>query len=43
VLELADLMHQHNSNTLIQKEEQRFDKLEREEVVLRYISTSPHC
>jgi len=33
-------MQQHNSNVLIQKEEQIFNKLKREEVVPRYRSTS---
>jgi hypothetical protein len=34
-------MQQHDSNTLIYEEEQKFNMSEREEVVLRYISTSP--
>jgi hypothetical protein len=41
VLELIDLMQQHDSNALIQEEEQRFNKSESEKVVLRYRSTSP--
>jgi hypothetical protein len=34
-------MQQHDSNTLIYEEEQIFNMSEREEVVLRYRSTSP--
>ncbi len=34
-------MQQHDSNALIQEEEQRFNKSESEKVVLRYRSTSP--
>ncbi len=40
MLESTNLMQQHNSNVLIQKEEQRFNKLEREEVIPRYRSAS---
>jgi hypothetical protein len=43
-LESANMMHQHNSNTLIQEEEQRLNKLERVEVVLRYrFASPPYC
>jgi hypothetical protein len=34
-------MHQHNFDVLIQEEEERFNKLEREEIISRYISISP--
>jgi hypothetical protein len=34
-------MQQNNYDALIHGEEQRFNKLEREEVVLRYIFASP--
>ncbi len=34
-------MQQHDSNTLIYEEEHRLNMSEREEVVPRYISTSP--
>jgi hypothetical protein len=40
MLELMDMMQQHDSNALIQKE-QRFNKLKREEVVLKYKLASP--
>jgi len=41
VLESANLMHQHNSDTLIQEEEQKLNMSKREEIVLRYRSASP--
>ncbi len=34
-------MHQHNSNTLIQKQEQKLNMSKREEVVPRYKFASP--
>ncbi len=40
-LELVGLMHQHDSNALIHEEKQRLNRLEKEEVVPRYRSTSP--
>jgi len=44
MLELADLMQQHDYDVLIQKEQQRFNMLEREEMVLKYKLTSlPYC
>jgi len=36
VLGSIDLMQQHNFDTLIQEEEQRLNKSEREEIVPRY-------
>jgi hypothetical protein len=36
VLELIDLMQQHNFDTLIQKEKQRLNRSEKEEVIPRY-------
>jgi O-acetylhomoserine/O-acetylserine sulfhydrylase-like pyridoxal-dependent enzyme len=33
-------MQQHNFNTLIQKEEQRYNKSKKEEIIPRYRSTS---
>ncbi len=41
MLESIDLMQQHTSDALIQKEKQRFNSSEREEVVLRYKFVSP--
>jgi hypothetical protein len=41
MLELATLMQQHDFNALIQEEQHRFNKLEREEVVVRYRFASP--
>ncbi len=41
MLESIDLMQQHDFNVLIQEEEQRFNKSESEDVVLRYRFTSP--
>jgi len=40
MLKLVDLMQQHDSDALIQ-EQQRRNKLKREEMVLRYKSASP--
>jgi len=34
-------MQQHNSNVLIHEKEQRFNMLEREEIILRYKFASP--
>jgi hypothetical protein len=34
-------MQQHDSNALTQEKQQRLNRLEREEVVLRYIFASP--
>ncbi len=41
MLESTSLIQQHDFDVLIHKKEQRFNKLEREEAVLRYTSISP--
>ncbi len=41
MVESTNLMQQHNFDTLIQEEEQKFNKSKREEVVPRYESISP--
>ncbi len=41
MVESTNLMQQHNFDTLIRKEEQKFNKSEREEVVPRYGFISP--
>ncbi len=41
MLESVDLMQQHDSDVIIQKEQHRFNRSEREEVVPRYRFASP--
>jgi hypothetical protein len=41
MLESTNLMQQHNFDVLIQEEEHRLNRLEKEEMVPRYISVSP--
>ncbi len=41
MVESIDLMQQHKSNTLIQEEKQRLNRLKREEVILGYRFVSP--
>jgi hypothetical protein len=41
MLELVDMMQQHDFDVLIQEEYQRFNKSKREKVVLKYGFSSP--